>query len=221
VSALGECEECIVRWSAEDVGRHQGDGSTIEALEGRPVGPVAHQRGDGPSQVTVGLGGAEGEHPADRQRRHAAWQRANRCGGAAVRPLQVVEADHDRLAQCGLLEERLDVLEQPVALLGEGVRVPEGRPLQEGRRSIEEGVHQHRELHGSVDGFGHTVADGEAGAPGSRHDLLQQAALAEPRPALDQPGGPHPGAEAVEMLVQRRQLVVPAAQGSWHRGGQP
>ena len=131
MDALGQCEESVVWCGAEDVGCHIGDGGLIEAFEGRLVGPVAQQHGEDPAQVTVGLGGAESEHPADRQRRQAARKAAKRCGGAAVGPLQVVEADHDRLAKSSLLEERLDVLQQPVALLGRRVRIAEGRSLVE------------------------------------------------------------------------------------------
>ena len=57
---------------------------------------------------------------------------AYRCPGAAVSPLQVVEADQDRLTQSGLLEQRLDVLQEPVTLLAEARESPSAERSSKG-----------------------------------------------------------------------------------------
>ena len=185
-------------------------------LENRPVGPVAKQFGDGAPQVAARLDGAEGQHPADRQGSQAGRQGAYRCPGAAVGPLQVVEADQDRLAQGGLLEQRLDVLQQPVTLLAGGVRIPECGTLEQRLRPPEQRVHQHGQLYGRVAGLGHAVADSETASLRGRGGVLDQAALTESRGAFDQPAGPGPAPQPGQVIVQRSQLVVPAAQRVRH-----
>ena len=111
---------------------HFGDSGLVQAPENRLAGPVAEQLGGSAPQIAARLGGAEGQHPADRQRSQPGRQGAYRRPGAAVSPLQVVEADQDRLAQSGLLEQRLDVLQQPVTLLAGGVRSPSAERSSKG-----------------------------------------------------------------------------------------
>ena len=75
---------------------------------------------------SVPAAGAEGQHPPDRQRRQLGRKTPQRGQGPAVSPLQIIKADHDGLAESSPLQQRLDVLEQPVTLLGRRVRLPEG-----------------------------------------------------------------------------------------------
>ena len=91
---------------------------------------------------------------------------------AAVCPLQVVEADQDRLAKRGLLEQRLDVLQQPVPLFPGGMRIPERGTVEQRLSPAEQRVHQHGQLYGRVAGLGHPVADSETSLPRGRHGLL-------------------------------------------------
>jgi len=214
--AFGQGQQGVVGHGAEDVGRHVGDGGPVEAPENRLAGSVAEQFGDSAPQVTARLGGAEGQHPADRQGSQAGRQGAYRCPGAAVSPLHVVEADQDRLAQGGLLEQCLDVLQEPVTLLARGARIPECRSFEHRLRPPEQRVHQYGQLHGRIAGLGHAVADRETATPRGRGGVLDQAALAESRAAFDQPAGPGPAPQPGQVLVQRGHLVVPAAQRVGH-----
>ena len=78
----------------------------------------------------------------------------------------------------------------------------------------EKGVHQHCKLHGSVAGFGHTVADGKASRPARGDDRFEHPALAESRSALDQPGRRATRPQTAELLTQAGDFLVPAAQRS-------
>src|SRR5260370_17961503 len=70
------------------------------------------------------------------------WEGPKGRGGAAVGPLEVVEADHERRLHRGPLEERLDVVEDPVALLGRADELRELRKIHEGHISAEDPIHQ-------------------------------------------------------------------------------
>ncbi len=214
--AFGQGQQGGVGGGAEDVSRHFGDSGLVEAPENRLAGSVAEQLGGSAPQIAAGLGGAEGQHPADMQRSQPRRQAAHRCPGTAISPLQVVEADQDWLAQSGLLKQRLDVLQQPVTLLAGGARIPECRTLEQRLRPPEQRVHQYCQLHSRIAGLGHAVADAESGLPRSRHGLLQQAALTESRAAFNQPAGPGPAPQPGQVIVQRSHLAVPAAQRVRH-----
>jgi hypothetical protein len=199
--ALGQGQQGVVGSSAIDVSRHRGDSGPIQAPQNRLAGPVAEQLGDGAPQITARLHRAEGQHPADRHRSQPGRQRAYRCLGATVGPLQVVEADQDRLAQRGLLEQRLDVLQQPVPLLAGCVRIPERGTVEQRLSPAEQRVHQHGQLYRRVAGLGHAVADSEASLPRCRHGVLDQSALAKSRATFKQPAGPGPAPQPRQGLV--------------------
>ena len=190
--SFGQGEQGTVGSGAEDISHHFRDSGLVKVPENRLAGSAAEQLGHSPLQIAARPGGTEGQHPADRQGSQAARQGAYRRPGAAISPLQVVKADQDRLAHCGLLEERLDVLQQPVTLLAGGVRIPERRTLEQRLRPPEQRVHQHGQLHGSIAGLGRAVADSESASLRGRQGLLHQAALTKTRSAFDQPAGPRP-----------------------------
>ena len=197
--------------TCEDVSRYFGNSARLEAPENRLDGPVAKQFGDGAPQIVARLDGSEGQHPADRHRSQAGRQGAYRGPCAAVCPLQVVEADQDRLAKRGLLEQRLDVLQHPVPLLPGGMRIPERGTVEQRLSPAEQRVHQHGQLYGRVAGLGHPVADSETSLPRGRYGLFDQAALTQSRAAFNQPAGPGPAPEPGQVIVQRGHLAVPAA----------
>ena len=214
--AVGQGQQGVVGSGAEDVSRYFGNSARLEAPENRLDGPVAKQLGDGAPQIVARLDGSEGQHPADRHRSQAGRQGAYRGPCAAVCPLQVVEADQDRLAKRGLLEQRLDVLQHPVPLLPGGMRIPERGTVEQRLSPAEQRVHQHGQLYGRVAGLGHPVADSETSLPRGRHGLFDQAALTQSRAAFNQPAGPGSAPEPGQVIVQRGHLDVPAAQRVRH-----
>ena len=216
--AFGQGQQGIVGSGAEDVSDHFGDSGLIQAPENRLAGPVAELLGGSVPQIAACLGGTKGQHPAHRQGSQAGRQSAYRRPGAALSPLQVVQADQDRVAQSGLLQQRLDVLQQPVTLLAGGVRIPECRTLEQRLRPLEQRVHQHGQLHGRIAGLGHAVADSETRLLGGRHSLFHQAALTEPRAAFNQPAEPGPAPKPCQMIPQQRNLAIPAPQRIRHAG---
>lgn len=118
--------------------------------------------------------------------------------------------------QSGLLQQRLDVLQQPVTLLTGGVRIPERGTIEHRFGAREQRIHQHRQLHGRITGLGHAVAGRETILPSGRHRPFDQAALTEPRAALNKPAGPGPAPQPGQVIAQRGQLAVPAAQRIHH-----
>ena len=141
--ALGHGQQAIVRDGAEYIRHHLGDRGLVQVPENGLAGSVADQFGDRAAQIAAPLDGPEGQHPAHRHRSQPGRQGTYRRPGTAVRPLQVIKADQDRLARSRLLQQRLDVLQQPVPLLAGGMRILQRRPVQQGLGSAEQRVHQH------------------------------------------------------------------------------
>ena len=122
--ALDEVEERVVGFGVHYVLGHLGHGGVVERSEDDPLGPAVVQMLDRAEELRRALVGAEGEDPTDRQVAEPDGQRAQCRGGPAVGPLEVVERDQERPVQCGALEHRLQVLQQPVTLLGQRVELP-------------------------------------------------------------------------------------------------
>ena len=173
---------------------------------------------DRAEELRRALVGAEGEDPGDRQVREADGQRAQRRCGPAVGPLQVVERDQQRPVECGALEHRLQVLQQPVPLLGQRVKLPQPGSLEQRVRAIEQRGHQRSELDDPGARLGGADADPEREP--SRHPcrLGQQAGLAHPRLSLDEHHRPRARARTVELYTDRREFTVPTANNGSGRG---
>jgi hypothetical protein len=174
---------------------------------------------DRAQQLRRALVGAEGDDPGDRNRGEADGQGAERCRGPAVGPLLIVEGDQDRAVERGALEHRLEVLEQPVALLGQGVELPQPGSLQHRLRAVEQRRHQRRELHDARAGLRSAGADPDREPSCDPRGLRQQAALAHAGLALDEHHAAGPGARAVELDTDPREFGVPATNDGSGREG--
>src|SRR5260370_28541594 len=150
------------------------------------MGAAISERGEGARHRHGSFARSYCKHPGDRERAKAMWERPKGRGGAAVGPREVVEADHERRLHRGPLEERLDVVEDPVALLGRADELRELRKIHEGHISAADRIHQR----GEFDDFLALPACTEPGSKTQsfryRPRLRQKPGLADSRLALDQ-----------------------------------
>ncbi len=161
-------------------------------------------------QVGRPLTGPKSDDPADRYRRQPGRQGAERRRRAAVGPLEVIEAYQEGRIECGALQERFEILKQPISLLGRGVCVAQCGPFEDRWRALQEGLEQHGQLDDGVGWVGHTASDSYRQAAGHRRRLLEEAALAHPRAPLDQHHRPYAREELVEVPAQDGQFGVAA-----------
>ena len=164
---------------------------------------------DRAEELRRALLGAEGEDPGDRQVGEADGQRAQRRRGPAVGPLQVVERDQQRPVECGALEHRLQVLQQPVPLLGQRAKLPQPGSLEQRARAVEQRGHQRSELDDPGAGLGRAGADPEREPSRDPGRLRQQAGLAHARLSLDEHHRADTRAHAVKLNTDRREFSVP------------
>ena len=157
------------------------------------------------------LVGAEGEDPGHRQVGEADGQREQRCGGPAVSPLQVVERDQERPVEGGALEQHLEVLQQPVALLGQRAKLRQRRSLEQRVRAVEQRGHQRRELDDPRAGLSRARAHPEREPPRDPDRLGQEASFAHTRLSLDEHHRPDTRAHAIKLNTDRREFSVPTA----------
>jgi hypothetical protein len=133
--------------------------------------------------------------------------------------VHIVDADQDRGCQRRFLEQRLQFLEQPVALLGQKMQpVPRGR-IDQRLAAVEQRGDQAAHRHHLVTCLHGSEARPDPGPAGHRCGLGQQPRLAETRPALYEqdgtaalPGGGQPFADHDELPV------APSQRGSRHWG---
>ena len=140
--ALDKVEQCVVGFGVDDVLGHLGHGGIVERAEGDPLGTAFGQLLDRAADLRRTLIRPVGEDPGHRQVGEADGQREQRCGGPAVSPLQVVERDQERPVEGGALEQHLEVLQQPVALLGQRAQLRQPGSLEQRARAVEQRGHQ-------------------------------------------------------------------------------
>ena len=157
------------------------------------------------------LVGAEGEDPGHRQVGEAHGQREQRRGGPAVSPLQVVERDQERPVEGGALEQHLQVLQQPVALLGQRAKLRQPGSLEQRARAVEQRGHQRSELDDPRAGLSRASAHSEREPPRDPVRLGQEAGLAHTRLSLDEHHRPDTRAHAIKLNTDRREFSVPTA----------
>ncbi len=190
----------------------------------------------------AGRGGrAQREHEHDARRRGAAKQVRDELDGCRVRPLQIVEHDHERALGRDLRDERADRVVQPVALhlqlrmLGIVARAVEAGKQQlqlrlqpgweaiehwprEGRERRIERCDRHGERHVLLDLRGAAGDRPKAALLGERDRLTREARLAVPGLAADCEPGTAPGDEIAQGAVERGQLIVAANERSTSPG---
>ncbi len=194
-----------------------GDGGVVERAEDDRLGAAVVEMLDRAAQRRRALAGAKGEDPGDGHAGDADGQRAQRRRGSAVGPLQVVERDQQRPSERGALEHRLQVLQQPVSLLGQRVKVPQPGSFEQRMRAVEERGHQRGELDDPRTGLGRTATDPEREPSRDPCRLRQEAGLAHARLPLDEHDRPGARAHAVELNTDRREFRVTTANNGSRR----
>ena len=143
----------------------------------------------------AGLDRTGGQDPGDRNRLEPDREGAQRRQGAAIGPLQVVETHQHRPSRRRALQQRLQILHQPIPLLGTATYGRQRGALEQRRRPVEQRPQQRRELD---DGLGRVgLAQANPYLPPTRHPhrLREQAAL--PRsPACPRSRRPRPSPSA-------------------------
>ena len=112
-------------------------------------------------------------------------------------------------AERGALEHRLQVLQQPVPLLGQRVKLPQPGSLEQRVRAVEQRGHQRSELDDLRAGLGRAGADPEREPSRDPGRLRQQAGLAHARLSLDEHDRAGARAHAVELNTDRSRVQRP------------
>jgi hypothetical protein len=209
--ALDQVEEGVVGLGVHDVLGDLRDGGVVERSEDDPVRAVAGEMLDRGEELRRALVGAKGDDPGHGKGGQADRQRAQRRRGPAVSPLLVVERDQERAAERRALEHRLQVLQQPVALLRQRVKVVQPGSLEQRIRAVEQRGHERGELDDPGVGLGRAGADPEREAARDAPRLSQQAGLAHSGLPLDEHHRARPGAHTVQLNTDRREFGVAAA----------
>ena len=123
-------------------------------------------------------------------------------------------------SECGALEHRLQVLQQPVPLLGQRVELPQPGSLEQRLRAVEQRGHQRSELDDLRAGLGRAGADPEREPSRDPGRLRQQAGLAHARLSLDEHHRAGARAHAVKLNTDRREFSVPTANNGSGRARQ-
>ena len=173
--------------------------------------PLSVQLLDRAEDLRRTLVGPEGEDPGHRQVGEADGQREQRRGGPAVSPLQVVERDQERPVEGGALEQHLEVLQQPVALLGQRAKLRQPGSLEQRARAVEQRGHQRSELDDPCAGLSRASAHPEPEPPRDPVRLGQEPSLAHTRLSLNKHHRPDARAHAIELNTDRREFSVPTA----------
>jgi hypothetical protein len=211
VRAPGQVEERVVGFGVHHVLGHLGHGGVVEWAEDDPLSAAVLQMPDRSDELRGALVGAEGEDPGNRQVGEANGQRTQRRRCPTVGPLQVVERDQQRSVQSSALEQRLQILQQPVPLLGERVELPEPGSLEQRVRAVEQSVHQRSQLDDPGTRFGCASADPKREPSRDSSRLRQQAGLAHARLSVDEHYRADARAHPVELNTDRREFGVPTA----------
>ena len=123
----------------------------------------------------------------------------------------VIKADEHRTPERGALEQRLKVLQQPVALLGQCVQISKGAPVEERRVTTEKRLHQRSQLHDAFAWLGGAGADRERHALSDPRALFEQPALAHSGAALYQEDRANAGANPIELATEGGQFGISTA----------
>jgi hypothetical protein len=146
---------------------------------------------------------------------HATGRLASRRGSnrsaaavAAISPLHVVKANEQRVVQGGLVEQCLDIAQQPKPLLRHGVHITQCRPVHQRWVRTEQRLHQRRQLNNAVDRIGHAAPRAKRHALGAGPRRLKQPCLAQTWAAFNHDYGADAVARLLQALVEHGQLRV-------------
>ncbi len=117
--ALDEVEERVIRHGVNDILSHLGHCGVVQRADDDPFGPILVEMLDRAAKLRRALLSTECEDPSDWQVGEPRGQRAQGRCSPAIRPLQVIQRDQHRPVERGALQHRLEVLQQPVPLLGQ------------------------------------------------------------------------------------------------------
>ena len=209
---LGHLQQVAIRFRPQDVGRHLRDPGLVHRTECDLGRSVTRQEVNG----APNLGGSR---PGRRAITQPIGTVASRDGNARSRPpsrCRPTERHRGRPARAPErrpLKQRFEILQQPISLLGRSVRVAQGRAVKDRGTTLEQGLHQHRQLDDRVARVSHTAADPYRQASRHRRHLPEKAALTHPGAPLHQDDRTETGKKLVEVLTQDRQLRVAATDG--------
>ena len=216
VGAGGEREQLRVGRRAQDVLRDRADGARLERREPQPAGPLGRELVGGAQQRHRRLTGAERHEPHDGMPRERRRERAEALDRPRVGPLEVVEHDEHRRGGRAALEQLLELLEQPVALLGNRLQVG---AAQQRLGPVEQRGEQRSHRDHGLPGARAAAAGGDAEPAGDPQRLVEQPRLAQPGGALDEQHAARAVARGAEDLPDEGGLAVAASQrGRRHRG---
>ena len=179
-------DQRLIGLSLHNVPRHLRHRGVAERLEREPFCTLVGEILDGAPKLPRALIRAHRQNPSDRQRAQTRRQRAQRSHGAAVDPLHVVQEYEQWTVQCGALEQRLQILQPPVALLGRRVKPAQPGAIQQRFRSLEQRPEQRRELGHGLRRLSRADPNRKAHALRHPHALADQPALAHTSRPLDQ-----------------------------------
>ena len=108
----------VVGLAAEHLTRQPVNGLSVERAQRHRGGAASPQPIERPRHGCRSGGRAQGEDPGDRQAGEPGRQRPQGRRGSGVGPVQVVDRDHDRTFERGLLQQALQVSQQPEPLPG-------------------------------------------------------------------------------------------------------
>ena len=128
---------------------------------------------------------SERHYPNHRQRRQPRRELSHRHGARCSRPVEVIKAQQQRSPQRHLLDNRLDLLQQPEQELRHSVQIAHRLPLGERRVTIEKRVRIERGVRrwtGRAQSFPTRLG---RTCPGQCGAFPHQSSLAQPRTAFD------------------------------------
>ena len=201
----------FARLPAQDFGGQPANGSIVERTErddGRPV----------PLELIDRRGGigrrfrrrTPGDQPRDRRAGEGAGQGPERGDRAVVRPLRVIDDDHQRSRRGGPFEQDLKVPKQPEPLAGFCPDRWERTPVDERLGPIEQRTEQRRELDSSLSWLCHR--DAEADPPPLRvpDAFEEEPALADPAHPLDDDDATRTRGDLIEQPADQPKLSFAA-----------
>ena len=160
---------------------------------------------------------AQGDHPCDRQSHQSHRQRSNRGNRSTVRPVGVVDGDHERRVERGAFQQLLQVPQQPEPLFGLRVKRREPTGVEQRVGSLEQRREQGCELDHRLTWVGSAAADPDVQAASDRRDFGEQPALAHARGALDDDHRLGAIGKSFKLASDQRQLgVAPMELTRWH-----
>ena len=187
-----------VRLRLQDVGDDLGNRILLQRAKPQQIRAGVDQLGQRRDQLRRALAGSRRDKPRHRAARQPPRKQPQRGCGATVSPLHVVKADEQRVVQGRLVEQSLDIAQQPEPLLRHRVHITQCSPVHQRWIRTEQRLHQRRQLDNAVDRIGHAASRAKSHALGAGPRRLKHPCLAQTGAAFNH----HHGADAVARLLQ-------------------